>query len=107
MPEKKIREIVNFIKNFLEHHHVRTSKIILFGSYAKREPSQESDMDIAIISKDFEKKDIFERARMIKGLQWSLVESFSLPFDIVPLSPTEWRASSSLVINFIRQGREF
>jgi predicted nucleotidyltransferase len=106
MPQERIREIVGFIKEFLKPRPVAINKIILFGSYAKESFSKESDVDIAIVSKDFEKKDVFQRAEMLKGLNWALVERFMLPFDIVPISLKEWQESSSLAVEFVREGEE-
>lgn len=106
MPDQRVGEIVVFIKEFFKHRDIKVNKIILFGSRAKNSFSQESDVDIAIISNSFEQKDIFERAKMLKGLKWSLVERFMLPFDIVPISVSEWNESSSLVIGFAKEGRE-
>lgn len=106
MPKKKIIEIAAFIQKFLHRRRVRVEKIILFGSYARGDFSEDSDVDIAIVSKDFEDKDIFEKAQMLKGLNWSLVKTFVLPFDIVPLASSEWEHSSSLIAQFARQGRQ-
>ena len=105
MPEKKIKEIVKFINTFLEKRKITIKHIILFGSYATKKYTKNSDIDIAIISDSFEEKDIFERVKMLKGLNWSLVEHFILPFDIVPLSLSEWKKSSSLAAQFIREGK--
>lgn len=106
MSEEKIREIVNFLRDFLRTRHINIQKIILFGSYAKKKFSEESDVDLAIISKDFEGKDIFQRAEMLKGLIWAMVRRFRLPFDIVPVSLQEWENSHSLAVAFIREGKE-
>lgn len=105
MADRKIREVADSIKNFLKDRNIRTEKIIVFGSYIKGDYNKDSDIDIAIISKDFDNKDIFEKADMIKGLKWFLVEKFTLPFDIIPLSIKEWQEGSSLAVEFIREGK--
>ena len=42
---------------------------------------------------------------MLKGLKWFLTERILLPFDIVPLSPSEWNGSS-LIAQFAKEGFE-
>ena len=106
MLDERSKKIINFIKDFCQQRTIKINKIILFGSCARNNFSAESDMDIAIVSNDFEQKDIFKRTDMLKGLNWSLVERFMLPFDIVPISLSEWKESSSLIVEFVKQGKE-
>ncbi len=58
-----IDEICGEIVEFLSHH-INVDRIILFGSYAKGDFRKESDFDIAVISQDFEKMDIFEKIEL-------------------------------------------
>lgn len=67
MSQRKIREIIRFIKSYLHAHKIRISKIVPFGSYAKSGFIQRNDIDIALVSTDFEDRDIFERAEMLGG----------------------------------------
>jgi uncharacterized protein len=106
MFEDKIREAVNFIKEFLTGAGISVEKIILFGSHAKGAFTRDSDIDIAIVSRDFDGKDTFQRADMLKGLDWALVERFMLPFDVVVISSQEWNASGSFLAEIVRQGQE-
>ncbi len=104
MSQTKVRQSINFIKDFLKDRGIGVEKIVLFGSYSRNQASHDSDIDIAIVSRDFRGKDIFERANMLRGLSWSLVERFLLPFDIVPISLDEWNNSSSMIVGFIKEG---
>lgn len=105
MSEKRIQKIVNFIKTFLNERNIQVQKIIVFGSHALRKAAKDSDMDIAIVSANFEKKDIFERSELLKGLNWSLVKQFAIPFDILPISLSEWSRSSSIAVSFVKEGK--
>ncbi len=49
--EKTVRE---FVREISKDYHV--TQVILFGSYAKGHPHQNSDIDLAIISPDFRGK---------------------------------------------------
>lgn len=105
MVEERIREAVSLIKDFLKARNIKAERIVIFGSYVKGTHREDSDLDIAIISEDFTGKDIFQKAEMLKGLKWHLVERFNLPFDIVPISLEEWQRSSSLIVEFIKEGQ--
>ena len=105
MDRERIKQAAELIKSFLKNRNITVNRIIAFGSYVKGNYTKDSDLDIAIISKDFNGKDIFQKAEMLKGLKWSLVEKFMLPFDIIPVSLKEWQEDSSLIISFVREGR--
>ena len=105
MDRERVGEIAKAIRAFLKNKGIKVDKIILFGSYAKGNNSKGSDLDIAIVSSDFNGKDIFQKADMLKGLHWYLVERFMFPFDIVSLSREEWQGSSSLIVDFVKEGK--
>ncbi|MFB0524630.1 MAG: nucleotidyltransferase domain-containing protein [Phycisphaerae bacterium] len=104
MVEARVRQAAELIKNFLKHRNIAVDKIVIFGSYTKGNYTKDSDLDIAVISQDFNGKDVFQKAEMLKGLKWTLVEKFELSFDIVPMSLKQWQESSSLVVDFIKEG---
>ncbi len=67
--DKTIMEsIQKYIKRISEHYHIEA--IILFGSYAKGTQNADSDIDIAIISSDF--NDIIEDGAKLIGLTWKI-----------------------------------
>ena len=73
MVERAInKEILNsineFIKEIKKHYNITT--IILFGSYAKGTENEDSDIDIAVISDDFE--DIYECMANLMGMTWDI-----------------------------------
>ena len=73
MVERTInKEILNsineFIKEIKKHYNITT--IILFGSYAKGTENEDSDIDIAVISDDFE--DIYECMANLMGMTWDI-----------------------------------
>jgi len=105
MAEAKVREAAELIKNILRDRNITVDRIVIFGSYARGNYAGSSDIDIAIVSRDFDGKDVFQKAEMLKGLKWTLVEKFELAFDIVPVSLKQWQESSSLVVDFIKEGQ--
>ena len=65
-------EIMNSINKYIEKisQYYKIEAIILFGSYAKGTNAEDSDIDIAIISSDFE--DIVEDGAKLIGLTWKI-----------------------------------
>jgi uncharacterized protein len=104
MVEDRIKRAVELIRELLKERHIKVDKIIIFGSRIKGAFTEDSDIDVAIISQNFEGKDVFEKAEMLKGLKWDLIEKFKIPFDIVPISLNEWRKSSSLIVEYVKEG---
>ena len=104
MAEERIKKAIGLIKELLKERHIKVNKVVIFGSQVKGAFREDSDIDVAIISQDFEGKDVFEKAEMLKGLKWSLVEKLKLPFDIVPISLKEWQESSSLIVGYVKEG---
>ena len=73
MAERTInKEILNSINEFIKEikKHYNITAIILFGSYAKGTEDEDSDIDIAIISDDFE--DIYECMANLMGMTWDI-----------------------------------
>lgn len=52
----EIKKLVKTLAAELERNRIKVSKIILYGSYAKGNPRDYSDIDIAIISPSFKGK---------------------------------------------------
>ena len=73
MVERTInKEILNSINEFIKEikKYYNITAIILFGSYAKGTENEDSDIDIAIISDDFE--DIYECMANLMGMTWDI-----------------------------------
>lgn len=66
------KEILDNINKFIEEikKHYNVTEIILFGSYAKGTASENSDIDIAIISDDFD--DIYDCMADLMGMTWNI-----------------------------------
>ena len=73
MVEKSINSgIMGSIQKYIEKisQYYKIEVIILFGSYAKGTENEDSDIDIAIISSDF--NDIIEDGAKLIGLTWKI-----------------------------------
>lgn len=105
MAKSKAVAAVRYFEEQLKAKNVSISKIILFGSQARGNASAESDVDIVLISKDFGKKDIYKRLEMIKEAEIATIKKFMIPFDIIMMTPEEFKSGSSLVSQFAKKGK--
>ncbi len=105
MVKGKVTEAIRFFEKCLKEKGLKVSKIILFGSQVKGKTTEESDVDILIISEDFQGKDIFERARLTKDAEIMTLKKFMMPLDIVTLTSEEFESNKSLVSEYARKGK--
>jgi predicted nucleotidyltransferase len=97
MAEDRIGEAVSHFERCLRESGIKVSKIILFGSHAKGTATEGSDIDVAVISEDFQGKDVFERARITKEAEIDTIRIFLVPLDILTLTPEEAESGASPV----------
>ncbi len=73
MVEKAInKDIIDSVNKFIKEIKKKydVTAIILFGSYAKGTENEDSDIDIAVISDDFE--DIYDCMAVLMGMTWDI-----------------------------------
>lgn len=59
--DRKILEILKRYRNALEDMGIKVSGMVLFGSYASGIAKEYSDIDVVVISDDFESLNLLER----------------------------------------------
>jgi len=97
-----IKELKKFIKNVGREFFIE--KIFLFGSRAGKKFDDESDVDLIIVSPDFEGLDFFQRGAKMYDY-WVL----DLPVDFLCYTPEEFdklKKKISIVSEAIKQGKE-
>lgn len=104
MDRKKIEEVVDFLEKTLSDNGIEADKIIIFGSQLHERATEESDLDLAVVSKTFQGKGIFERVELIGDVQWKVIKKFVIPLDIIMMTPEEWENGHSLASQFARNG---
>lgn len=104
MVKREIKTIIKYLKDLLELRGIKVNKIILFGSYARGNYREDSDIDVVIISKNFSGKDIFERSRMLGDIEWKLMDKFLVPLDIITMSPEDFQSGISPISQYSKQG---
>ena len=63
-----LKSINKYVEEIRKHYNIVA--IILFGSYAKGTEHKDSDIDIAIVSEDFE--DIYDSMADLMGMTWDI-----------------------------------
>lgn len=100
--EKQIK-IADTLQRLLKEKGLHLYKIVIFGSQIKGNAGKDSDIDILILSKSFEGKDIFERIEMTMGIHRELVRELEVPVDIMYYSLSEWNKGSSLILRLAKK----
>lgn len=107
MAKRKIKEIkgaIKYLKNLLEKKGLEIDKIILFGSYARGDYKEDSDIDVVVVSEAFKGKGIFEKAKLMGDVEWKLVEKYPIPLDIITMSPEDLKKGVSPTSQYAKEG---
>lgn len=96
MDDRLYRTIIEY-RSTLESLGIRVEKILLFGSQARDEADYDSDLDLLVISKDFEGMDTWTRMCLLGRARCEIKR----PMEILGLTPEE--AKGNLVEAFIKQ----
>lgn len=104
MVKKSTFKAVAFMKERLQQTGVNVQKIIVFGSQVNGKYKAGSDIDIIVISNDFNNKDIFKRARLTKEAEIMTIRKFMIPLDIITMTPEELADDKSLLSDYARTG---
>ena len=104
MVKNDIHSVIRFLGQCLEEKGITDPKIVLFGSWGKGRGTEESDIGIAVISPDFENKNIWERSELIRDAEIKTIKKFVVPIDIVTLTPEEFETGTSLIAEYAKQG---
>ena len=78
------------IKKFLaklEEKKIKVHRVYLYGSHAEGNPSSFSDIDLAVISASFNKKDLVKRQELLGEIIYSLGE----PIEAIGYSLDEFQ----------------
>ena len=100
MDKKAVKEIVDRFHQGIKARGIRPLKVILYGSYADNTDGEASDIDIVIISDDFNGMSFWERIDIMSEV---IYEIFA-PIEAVAMTPEEWERGDSFVVDFARNG---
>ena len=83
------RMIVEIVKKIKKQY--QTKKIILFGSYAKGKPTEDSDLDILIVTE--KRLNVEETYKMRR----ELLRDFSVPVQLISVSNEEFLETKDII----------
>jgi predicted nucleotidyltransferase len=102
----KNREIIEAFKNNLKQlYGDNLHSVILYGSLARGEETEESDIDLIVVLKEM--RDFWKEVRRIDELESSLEEknSFEILISAIPLSLKDMgKAVTPLLMNVKKEG---
>lgn len=81
------------IKKFLDEarKEILIQKVIVFGSYAKGKADKDSDIDIAIISSDFNRLKPIERLTLLGKIAW---RAHTTQIEALGYTPEEYKRAT-------------
>ena len=101
--QKRYREAVNeFVRRVLERYKDKIDSIILFGSVARGEAKEDSDIDVLIVVK----KEDFKLRRALIGVAFDILLETGKDISVKVLSKNEFedRRNFSFLRNIISEG---
>lgn len=84
----------------IEAKGIRINKLILYGSYARGDYREGSDIDLILISEDFSNHDYWSRIDLLSEAIYDVFE----PIEVVGFTPKEWDQKTSPLYDYAKQG---
>jgi len=100
LDKKTVVSIIRHFKKALEKRGIKESKIILYGSWSKGENSEESDIDLIVLSDDFSGKSFWGRTEILAS---AILEVFE-PIEAIAMTFEEWEKGDSPIISYAGNG---
>jgi uncharacterized protein len=104
MVDPKVIEAVNFFKANILEKGIHIHDLVLFGSSSTGFTSSGSDIDVAVISDDFNGMDMIARTLLTKDAELNTIRKYRIPLDIITLTIDEYRDQNSIFIRNVRKG---
>ncbi|MBU4311786.1 MAG: nucleotidyltransferase domain-containing protein [Candidatus Omnitrophica bacterium] len=95
--EPRIKGIIKEYTQSLKNLGINTERVILYGSFAKGQERTDSDIDIIVISKDFQSMNLRERLEVLGVAAARMMR----PIEAKGYTPEEIKAASHA--SFLRE----
>ncbi len=93
-------ELEAIVRKIIENSSAK--EIILFGSHAKGNATEESDIDLCILLENGN----YQKRNVLKKIRKSLIEDYRYPLDLLLYTVDEFREKSQLNITFENEIKE-
>ncbi len=90
MDQATIEAVIADLRMNVLAEGIHLNGIALFGSAMRGDMHEDSDIDLILISEDFENKNIFERTELVSHLPKITLRKFMIPMDILLKTPEEY-----------------
>jgi len=97
----QIKSILKQYIKIIKQHKIEIEKIYLFGSYALGTATDESDINIAIISNDFEGDRFLDRRKIVP-----LRRKIDRRIEPIPFRTEDFKKSDPLALEIMTHGIE-
>ena len=92
----------DYVRNLAEKN-IRIEKVLVFGSYGRGNAIEGSDIDLAFISRDFDRYNLLQRQQILASCRPGLVRT-----DVLAYSPSmieKRRSESHLIQQILADGK--
>ena len=100
MDKSSALEVIDRFRAVLERKDVKVNKIILYGSFAREDYRDDSDIDVIVISDDFASLNYWERIDLLSEAIYEIFE----PIEAVSFTSNEWESSNSFLVDYAKDG---
>ena len=100
MGKKDVLDIIQQFQMALQEQGIKVSKIILYGSWARGNAHDDSDIDLVVISQQFEGKEYWDRIQIISE---AIYKVFA-PIEAVAMTPREWESGDRMICAYAKDG---
>ena len=100
--DKKTDKILKDYISFIASKNMKLVKVFLFGSYAKRSATADSDIDIAFIIKDLKDDEKFD----IQVQLMLFASKFDIRIEPHPISNSDFNSNNPFVVEIKKTGVE-
>jgi predicted nucleotidyltransferase len=92
MDQTTINIIIQFLESCLIEEGLHNISIAVFGSALTNTMGTDSDIDLIVISPDFEGQNIQARGKMTMVSELKTLRKFMIPMDVLNLTPDEYHS---------------
>ncbi len=101
MDQAAVLKIIDRFRISLENRGVKAERIILFGSHASGRPREDSDIDLVVISDDFNGLDYWQRIDLLSEAIYQVLK----PIEAMAVTGEEWEKGDSYILELARKGK--
>ncbi len=100
MDKATVRDIVKRFACELRARGIDPERMVLYGSQARGDATEASDIDVLVVSSGFAGKSYWERIDVLSEAIYAVYA----PLEAVAMTPEEWRTNDSLLGDCFRAG---